>query len=156
MVSKACLGTMTWGEQNSDEEAFEQCNMAFHDFGVNFIVRTCRYLLLLFLMRMMLALLLCCCAAVDASAKVTLCRRIYAGVERVWMLGWHCTSFSNQLSSGAPIERDKYVKQRCCCSRFRGKNYERCPSLHTCLFALKLTVTYCVTRNRMLPKYPPS
>ena len=39
MVSKACLGTMTWGEQNSDEEAFEQCNMAFHEFGVNFIVR---------------------------------------------------------------------------------------------------------------------
>lgn len=29
---------MTWGEQNSDEEAFEQCNMAFHEFGVNFIV----------------------------------------------------------------------------------------------------------------------
>lgn len=39
VVSKACLGTMTWGEQNSDEEAFEQCNMAFHEFGVNFIVR---------------------------------------------------------------------------------------------------------------------
>ncbi|CAM9720151.1 unnamed protein product, partial [Hapterophycus canaliculatus] len=28
---------MTWGEQNSDEEAFEQCDMAYHDFGVNFI-----------------------------------------------------------------------------------------------------------------------
>ncbi len=40
MVSKACLGTMTWGEQNTDEEAFEQCNMAFHEFGVNFIVST--------------------------------------------------------------------------------------------------------------------
>eukprot|EP00903_Cladosiphon_okamuranus_P016715 g15407.t1 len=37
VVSKACLGTMTWGEQNSDEEAFEQCNVAFHEYGVNFI-----------------------------------------------------------------------------------------------------------------------
>lgn len=29
---------MTWGEQNSDEEAFEQLDMAFDEFGVNFVV----------------------------------------------------------------------------------------------------------------------
>lgn len=38
VVSKVCLGTMTWGEQNSDEEAFEQLDMAFDEFGVNFVV----------------------------------------------------------------------------------------------------------------------
>lgn len=38
VVSQVCLGTMTWGSQNSDQEAFEQCDMAFHEFGVNFIV----------------------------------------------------------------------------------------------------------------------
>ncbi|CAN0558453.1 unnamed protein product, partial [Laminaria digitata] len=37
VVSKVCLGTMTWGEQNSDEEAFEQLDMAFDEFGVNFV-----------------------------------------------------------------------------------------------------------------------
>ncbi|CAM9184606.1 unnamed protein product [Pylaiella littoralis] len=37
VVSQVCLGTMTWGSQNSDQEAFEQCDMAFHEFGVNFI-----------------------------------------------------------------------------------------------------------------------
>ena len=34
-VSTICLGTMTWGEQNTQEEAFEQMNYAL-DQGVNF------------------------------------------------------------------------------------------------------------------------
>ncbi len=34
-VSKICLGTMTWGEQNSESEGFEQMNYAL-DAGVNF------------------------------------------------------------------------------------------------------------------------
>ena len=34
-VSKICLGTMTWGRQNSQDEAFEQMNYSF-DRGVNF------------------------------------------------------------------------------------------------------------------------
>lgn len=34
-VSKICLGTMTWGEQNTRDEAFEQMNYAL-DQGVNF------------------------------------------------------------------------------------------------------------------------
>lgn len=36
MVSKICLGTMTWGEQNTREEAFEQLDYALSH-GVNFI-----------------------------------------------------------------------------------------------------------------------
>lgn len=35
-VSKICLGTMTWGEQNTKEEAFEQLDYALSQ-GVNFI-----------------------------------------------------------------------------------------------------------------------
>ncbi|PIP91409.1 MAG: NADP(H)-dependent aldo-keto reductase [Bdellovibrionales bacterium CG12_big_fil_rev_8_21_14_0_65_38_15] len=35
-VSKICLGTMTWGEQNTQEEAHDQLDLAL-DFGVNFI-----------------------------------------------------------------------------------------------------------------------
>ncbi|MCW8125031.1 NADP(H)-dependent aldo-keto reductase [Microbulbifer halophilus] len=35
-VSLICLGTMTWGEQNSEEQAFEQLDCAL-DRGVNFI-----------------------------------------------------------------------------------------------------------------------
>ncbi len=35
-VSKICLGTMTWGQQNSEKEAHEQLNYAL-DNGVNFI-----------------------------------------------------------------------------------------------------------------------
>src|SRR3546814_12438660 len=35
-VSPICLGSMTWGEQNSDAEAFEQLDYAI-DQGVNFI-----------------------------------------------------------------------------------------------------------------------
>ncbi len=34
-VSKICLGTMTWGEQNNQDEAFEQMTYAFQQ-GVNF------------------------------------------------------------------------------------------------------------------------
>ena len=34
-VSTICLGTMTWGEQNNQKEAFEQMNFAI-DNGVNF------------------------------------------------------------------------------------------------------------------------
>lgn len=34
-VSKVCLGTMTWGEQNTQDQAFEQMDMAM-DRGVNF------------------------------------------------------------------------------------------------------------------------
>jgi aryl-alcohol dehydrogenase-like predicted oxidoreductase len=36
-VSKVCLGTMTWGQQNSDAEAAQQLNLAFDEFGINFI-----------------------------------------------------------------------------------------------------------------------
>ena len=34
-VSTICLGTMTWGEQNSQDEGFEQMDYAL-DQGVNF------------------------------------------------------------------------------------------------------------------------
>ena len=34
-VSTICLGTMTWGEQNNEDEAFRQMDMAY-DYGVNF------------------------------------------------------------------------------------------------------------------------
>ncbi len=34
-VSTICLGTMTWGEQNNESDAFEQMNLAY-DYGVNF------------------------------------------------------------------------------------------------------------------------
>ena len=34
-VSTICLGTMTWGEQNSQEDAFKQMNYALEN-GVNF------------------------------------------------------------------------------------------------------------------------
>ena len=36
-VSKVCLGTMTWGQQNTEAEAFEQLDMAFDKYGVNFL-----------------------------------------------------------------------------------------------------------------------
>ena len=35
-VTEICLGTMTWGEQNTQDEAFEQLDYAM-DYGVNFI-----------------------------------------------------------------------------------------------------------------------
>ena len=34
-VSLICLGTMTWGEQNTKEDAFEQMNYAVEN-GINF------------------------------------------------------------------------------------------------------------------------
>ena len=34
-ISTICLGTMTWGEQNSQEEAFEQMDFSLES-GVNF------------------------------------------------------------------------------------------------------------------------
>ena len=36
-VSVICLGTMTWGEQNSELEAYEQMDYAFEK-GVNFLI----------------------------------------------------------------------------------------------------------------------
>ncbi|HNL84391.1 MAG TPA: aldo/keto reductase, partial [Chitinophagales bacterium] len=35
-VSKICLGTMTWGQQNTEQEAHEQLNYAIEN-GINFI-----------------------------------------------------------------------------------------------------------------------
>mmetsp|Transcript_5278 Transcript_5278/g.13482 ORF Transcript_5278/g.13482 Transcript_5278/m.13482 type:complete len:450 (-) Transcript_5278:70-1419(-) len=37
LVSEVCLGTMTWGKQNSDEQAMKQLDCAFDEYGVNFI-----------------------------------------------------------------------------------------------------------------------
>ena len=34
-VSEICLGTMTWGQQNSQEEGFEQMDYVL-DMGINF------------------------------------------------------------------------------------------------------------------------
>ena len=34
-VSLICLGTMTWGEQNSEKEGFEQMDLAVGE-GINF------------------------------------------------------------------------------------------------------------------------
>lgn len=36
-VSNVCLGTMTFGEQNTESEGIEQLNIAFDDYGVNFL-----------------------------------------------------------------------------------------------------------------------
>ena len=36
-VSRCCLGTMTWGQQNTLEEGVEQLNVAFDECGINFI-----------------------------------------------------------------------------------------------------------------------
>ena len=36
-VSSICLGTMTWGNQNTQKEAFEQMDYAL-DQGVNFLI----------------------------------------------------------------------------------------------------------------------
>ena len=35
-VSKICLGTMTWGKQNTESEGHEQMDFAY-DTGVNFL-----------------------------------------------------------------------------------------------------------------------
>ena len=37
VVSKVCMGTMTFGEQNTLEEGVEQLNLAFDKYGVNFL-----------------------------------------------------------------------------------------------------------------------
>merc|ERR1719253_949852 len=37
VVSKVCLGTMTFGKQNTLEEGVEQLNLAFDEYGVNFL-----------------------------------------------------------------------------------------------------------------------
>ncbi len=37
VVSEICLGSMTWGEQNSHEQAKHQMDLAFDKYGVNFI-----------------------------------------------------------------------------------------------------------------------
>lgn len=36
-VSKICLGTMTWGEQNTESEGHEQLNYAINERGINFL-----------------------------------------------------------------------------------------------------------------------
>lgn len=36
-VTEVCLGTMTWGQQNTQEEAFEQLDYATGERGINFI-----------------------------------------------------------------------------------------------------------------------
>ena len=36
-VSLICLGTMTWGEQNTPDEGFEQMDFALEN-GVNFLI----------------------------------------------------------------------------------------------------------------------
>jgi aryl-alcohol dehydrogenase-like predicted oxidoreductase len=36
-VSKICLGTMTWGEQNTEAEGHEQLDYATNERGINFI-----------------------------------------------------------------------------------------------------------------------
>ena len=39
VVSEVCLGTMTWGEQCTEEQAHAQLDMAMDEYGVNFVVR---------------------------------------------------------------------------------------------------------------------
>ncbi|KAL7545005.1 hypothetical protein ACHAWF_008375 [Thalassiosira exigua] len=36
-VSKVCMGTMTFGEQNTLDEGVEQLNLAFDEYGINFL-----------------------------------------------------------------------------------------------------------------------
>ncbi|MEC8695240.1 MAG: aldo/keto reductase, partial [Pseudomonadota bacterium] len=36
-VTSICLGTMTWGEQNTEAEAHEQLSYACDERGINFI-----------------------------------------------------------------------------------------------------------------------
>ena len=36
-VTLICLGTMTWGEQNTMEEGIEHLNLAFDEYGLNFL-----------------------------------------------------------------------------------------------------------------------
>jgi len=37
VVSDVCLGTMTWGKQNTLEEGVEQLDLAFDEYGINFL-----------------------------------------------------------------------------------------------------------------------
>ena len=37
VVSDVCLGTMTWGKQNTLEEGVSQLDLAFDDYGINFL-----------------------------------------------------------------------------------------------------------------------
>ncbi|PSC73609.1 aldo-keto reductase-like [Micractinium conductrix] len=37
LVSRCCLGTMTWGEQNTEQEAHQQLSCAVDEYGLNFI-----------------------------------------------------------------------------------------------------------------------
>ena len=37
LVTEACLGTMTWGVQNTEAEAHEQLDYAIKERGVNFV-----------------------------------------------------------------------------------------------------------------------
>ena len=37
IVSKICLGTMTWGQQNTEAEGIEQMDVAFNEYGINFM-----------------------------------------------------------------------------------------------------------------------
>lgn len=38
LVTEVCLGTMTWGVQNTEDQAHEQLDYAVKERGVNFIV----------------------------------------------------------------------------------------------------------------------
>lgn len=37
VVSEVCLGTMTWGNQNLDDDAMAQLNSAWDEYGINFL-----------------------------------------------------------------------------------------------------------------------
>ena len=45
LVSELCLGTMTFGEQNTKEQAFRQLDMATKEYGINFLVSPTNYLI---------------------------------------------------------------------------------------------------------------
>ena len=38
LVSELCLGTMTFGEQNTKEQSFRQLDIATKEYGINFLV----------------------------------------------------------------------------------------------------------------------
>ena len=44
LVSELCLGTMTFGEQNTKEQAFRQLDMATKEYGINFLVSSTKFL----------------------------------------------------------------------------------------------------------------
>ncbi len=49
-VSRTCMGTMTFGQQNTIEEGVEQLNIAFDEYGINFLdtAEVCRNALEMF------------------------------------------------------------------------------------------------------------